>query len=77
MYPVKFEGCNKVLTPPTDWDCIERGDCGDLHINNSFGECKSCWKFTWGEFFRFLLKRRIYLYVVSGDTQPPVKLAVE
>ncbi len=77
MYPVAFDGVTKILTPPVNWDESNHGSCSNLPIRFENGLCKSCWKFGWKEFFKFLFKRKIYLYVASGDTQPPVKLMVE
>lgn len=77
MYPVAFDEVNSTLTEPTNWDKTKHGDCLDLPVERGDGFCKSCWKLTFGEFFKLLFKRKIYLYIVSGNTQPPVKLVVE
>lgn len=77
MYPIPFDGVTKILSPPSRWDKNKYGKCDVLPIRFENGLCKSCWKFSWKEFFRFLFKRRIYLYVSSNGTQPSVKLVVE
>lgn len=77
MYPIAFDGVTKILSKPIGWDKSKHGACSSLPIRFENGICKSCWKFTFREFIRFLFTRRIYLHIVSGDTQPPVKLTVE
>ncbi len=77
MVPVKFDGMNKTLTAPVNWDELTNGKCSPLHIQASDGQCMSCWRLSIMESIRLLLRRKIYLTVVSGHTQPPVKLSVE
>lgn len=77
MYPVAFDGVTKILSKPIGWDKEKHGRCDVLPIRFENGEYKSCWKFTFREFIKFLFKRKISLYIVSENSQPPVKLIVE
>ena len=74
MYPVKFEDSNRNLAPPSDWDEGKHGECAYLPVQTEDGVCKSCWQLSFWEVIRLMFKRQIFLYVVSGETQPPVKL---
>jgi len=74
MYPVKFDAANRVLSPPEDWDVDKYGMCSDLYIQTEDGICKSCWRLSFVEAVKLIFKRKIYLSIVSGVTQPPVKL---
>jgi len=69
MQAIKFDEANRVLTKPagmTDEECSSL----DVYTNGSL--CISCWTLNSRERVRALLHGRIWLGVLSGDTQPPV-----
>jgi len=71
MQPDKFPQANKDLLKPEGWTDEE---CGSLLVYTDGKECISLWKMTWRERFSALFYGRIWLFVVSGQTQPPVSL---
>jgi len=73
MKPQNFEESNKVLLKPRD---MTDEQCGFLpiYIDDDKTYCLSCWKPTLKERLSILLFGRIWLWVMSGETQPPVSL---
>lgn len=71
MEPEKFPQANKNLLKPEGWTDEE---CGSLPVFTDGKECISLWKMTWRERFSALFFGKIWLFVVSGQTQPPVSL---
>lgn len=52
--------------------------CGSLPIyRTSDGHCISCWELSDEELETLKKTKRIWLWVWSGKTQPPVSLAVD
>ena len=74
MEPMKFEQANKELLKPQGWTDEE---CGSLPVFSDGRECISLWKMTWRERLYALLFGKIWLGIVSGQTQPPVWLMAE
>ena len=69
MKPVDFKESNKELQKPksmTDEECIS------LKVFNDGHRCVSCWKPSWKEWFSFILFRKIWVHILSGETQPPI-----
>ena len=77
MYPIKFDGANCIRSEPSGWDREKYGVCRDLPLQIKDGVCKSCWKLSFVEVVKLVFKRKIFLYVVSGITQPPVRLEIK
>ena len=71
MQPDKFPQANKDLVKPEGWTDEE---CGTLPVYTDGQQCISLWKMTWRERFSALFFGRVWLFVVSGPTQPPVFL---
>jgi hypothetical protein len=71
MEPMAFKEANKILMKPHG---MTDEQCSSLPIYNDGIQCISCWKMTWRERISALLFGRIWLWVVSGVTQPPVAL---
>jgi hypothetical protein len=67
--PSEFPEQTKVLRKPpsmTDEECGSLGVYSDGHV------CISLWRPTWRERLSILFLGRVWLHVLSGQTQPPV-----
>lgn len=71
MRPIKFPQVNRNLLKP---EGMTDEECGTLPVYNDGTTSISLWKMTWKERISALIFGRIWLYVVSGATQPPVAL---
>lgn len=71
MEPIKFKQANKELLKPQS---MTDEQCGSLPIFTDGNECISLWKMTWKERLSALLFGRVWVWVVSGRTQPPIAL---
>jgi hypothetical protein len=74
MNPVKFKESNVTLNKPesmTDEECIL------LPVFTDGVQCISCWNMTFKERIKALMFGKIWLYVYSGKTQPPVWLIAD
>jgi hypothetical protein len=71
MKPIEFKQANKNLLKPAG---MTDEECGSLPVYCDGKECISLWKMTWKERLSAVFFGRIWLYVVSGQTQPPVSL---
>lgn len=71
MEPDKFPQANKDLLKPEGWTDDQ---CGTLPVFTDGKECISLWKMTWRERFSALFFGKVWLFVHSGETQPPVGL---
>lgn len=72
MKPIVFKEHTRVLSKPqamTDEQCASLAvfDAGD-------GQLLSCWRASWRERVSVLLFGKVWLWVWSGKTQPPVSL---
>ena len=72
MKTVDFMGANKTLGAPAGMEA----DCDPLPVHCDGVRCVSCWEPTPEERAAIAAGQPIYLYVFSGQTQPPVALAV-
>ncbi len=71
MRPINFPEQTAVLSKPpnmTDEECIS------LPVYNKGAECISCWRPTWSERLCILFGGKVWLRILSGQTQPPVAL---
>lgn len=73
MRPIEFKEQTKVLQKPSD---MLDSECKSLPIFNDGKMCISCWKMSFGERIRILFTGKLWLWVRSGKTQPPVKLTL-
>src|SRR6266498_1193189 len=71
MNPVYFPEANKNLLKPSS---MTDAECSPLWVHNDGEESISCWHLTWRERLQALLWGRIWLGVLAGRTQPPVRL---
>lgn len=71
MKPINFEYSNKNLLKP---EGMTDDECGSLPVYTDGKICISCWEPTWKERLSILLSGRIWLWVYSGQTQPPVAI---
>lgn len=74
MRPTNFKQSNKVLTKPSD---MTDEECSSLHVFTDGNQCVSCWKPSIKERLLILLTGRVWLGVLSGETQPPVFVSGE
>lgn len=70
MEPDKFPQANKNLLKPEGMT----EECGDLPVFTDGNQCISLWSMTWRERLSALFFGRVWLFVHSGQTQPPVGL---
>lgn len=68
--PVRFPEANRTLTKPADM----KEECGELPVLVDGYSCVSCWRVSFLDRLRLLLRGRIWLGVITGNTktQPPV-----
>lgn len=74
MKPTKFEEANKCLTKPQN---MTDDECMSLWVHSDGRQCLSLWKMSFKERLQALLFGKVWLYVASGTTQPPVWVSVE
>jgi len=74
MKPMKFAESNKVLTKPKG---MTDKECGPLHVYSDGKHCISLWKLTFAERVKGLLFGNLWLYIWSGETQPPVAIVIK
>jgi len=71
MKPIHFEQANKTLLKP---EGMTDEQCGSLPVFTDGKECISLWKMTWRERLSAFFFGKVWLFVTSGYTQPPVLL---
>lgn len=72
MKPKYFKQSNACLTKPKN---MNDKDCGDLYVHRTEnGQCISMWKAPFWQRLKFLIHGRVWLGILSGETQPPVWL---
>jgi hypothetical protein len=69
MKPIKFEEATKNLAKPAS---MTDEECNSTWVYSDGQQCISCWKMTWKERLKTLLYGKVWLGVVSGQSQPPV-----
>lgn len=69
MKPTHFDEANKTLLKPPG---MTDEECGSLPVYNDGEQCISCWRMSLRERLAALLFGQVWLYVLSGETQPPV-----
>jgi len=74
MKPLWFEEVNKTLLKPGGWTDEE---CGPLSVFTDGKLCVSLWELTEEEKQEILTHGRIWLFVYSGATQPPVAMTTK
>lgn len=71
MKPIKFKQANRELQGPK---LMTDDECRNLWVFTDDTECVSCWKLSFKERIRALIYGKVWLGVLSGNTQPPVWL---
>jgi len=71
MEPTDFPQANRNLLKP---EGMTDEECSSLPVFSDGEICLSAWKLSLRERLSALLFGRIWLYVLSGSTQPPVAL---
>ena len=70
MKPINFKEATIELKKPSS---MTDEQCSSLHIHQTAdGTCISCWKASLWQRLKFLFDGKIWLGIVSGETQPPV-----
>lgn len=71
MNPINFKESNTILKRPAD---MTENECGPLVVYSDGKICLSCWRLNFLERLKVLIFGKIWLFVHSGKTQPPVSL---
>jgi DNA polymerase-3 subunit epsilon len=71
MKPMGFPEQTKVLQRPPS---MSDEECAPLPVWSDGSMCMSLWRPSWRERLSMLLFGRVWLFVVSGESQPPVAL---
>ena len=74
MNPATFEHHTKVLMRPAE---MTDEECGPLPVYCDGEQCISLWRLSWRERISALVFGRVWLQVLSGNSQPPVTLRAE
>lgn len=72
MNPINFPESNKTLLKPAN---MTDEECSSLHVFSDGKECISLWKMSWRERLSALFRGRVWVYVMMGQTQPPIALS--
>jgi len=71
MQPISFKESNKTLGKPQGWTDEQ---CSPLPVFSDGKQCISLWKPTIKERLSILFFGRVWLWVWTGATQPPVSI---
>lgn len=71
MKPIVFEQANRTLSKPSN---MTDDECSSLSVFSDGSDCISLWQPSWRERLSILFFGRVWLFVHSGHTQPPVLL---
>ena len=74
MNPISFEYANRELQPPLNYTTQAAKEIVPLPVWSDGEQCISLWQMTWRERLSALIFGRVWLQVLSGQTQPPVAL---
>jgi hypothetical protein len=67
--PHHFKESNKVLGKPSS---MSDEECAALPIYTNGAYCVSCWDLTDEDIANIVKMRKLWVYVWSGTTQPPI-----
>lgn len=73
MEPIQFPQANKNLLKPEN---MTDEECSSLPVFTDGQQCISLWKMTWIERLNVLLFGKLWVFVISGYTQPPIGFMV-
>ena len=71
MDPIKFKEATVQLSKPKS---MSDDECGSLWIYQQNNECIPCWTVSLWHRFKFLFHGKIWIGILSGNTQPPIWL---
>lgn len=71
MKHIEFKQQNKILLKPSS---MTDEECSSLHVFTDGEQCISLWKGSFWERVKFLFIGKMWFLIVSGQTQPPIKL---
>lgn len=74
MDAIYFKNANKNLGKPKN---MTDKQCKSLWVYSDGRECISCWKLSIIDRIKILFHGKMWLFVLSGNTQPPVSLMVD
>ncbi len=73
MRPAKFKQANRTLSPPSGQAYSDNVDgVNALHVWADGEQCVSLWQMSWRERLAALFYGRVWVAVLSGETQPPI-----
>ena len=73
MKPTTFKESNKTLLRP---DNMTDEECSSLDVYVDGKKCLSCWRMSIRERICALIVGKVWVWVLSGNTQPPIALEV-
>ena len=73
-FPVKFPQANKNLLKPDEMDAR---DCDSIYVFTDGNQCVSCWHVPFLARLSILFHGNIWLFILSGSTEPPAYLCAE
>jgi len=71
MNPIEFKESNQTLGKPNN---MTDKECGTLPIYTDGKSCLSCWKMSFIERLKALIFGKVWVFVHSGSTQPPISV---
>ena len=74
MYPADFPQKHLDLARP---DNMAPEECSALPVHRTGTRCISLWRASWRERLSVLVYGRVWLSVLSGNSQPPVALQAQ
>ena len=74
MKPIEFPEKNRILLKPAD---MTDKECCSLPVYCDGKQCISLWKLSWKERLQSLFYGRLWVYVLSGNTQPPIAFSTK
>lgn len=74
MKPSSFPQATKTLAKPGN---MTEEECGPLPVYSDGTQCISLWQMTWPERLKALFFGRLWVFVYSGVTQPPIGFVVD
>lgn len=70
MNAIDFQESNRTLKPPQGMT----DNCNDLQVYTNGAECISLWELNEEDLERIALTGKLWLRVMSGETQPPIQI---
>lgn len=75
MKPIEFKHANRVLLPPSKEYSGNVTDVDPLPVWTDDEQCVSCWRMSFRERLSALVFGRVWLALLSGETQPPANIS--